>query len=236
LVAGDTDPQALAELAKGRLRSKRDQLAQALAGRVKPHHRFVLTELLCQIDSLDETIARFDAQIQAICGPFEEAVNLLDTIPGVARRTAEMLVAEVGTDMTRFPSAGHLASWAGVAPGNQESAGKRTSGKARKGNRFLRTTLVQAAHAAARTRGTYLSALYRRLAARRGKKRAILAVAHSILVMAYYMIQRREPYRDAGADFFDRLQPEDTARRLVKRLESLGYHVSLQSPSTGAKL
>jgi transposase len=234
LLTGHADPQALAELAKGRLRSKRDQLASALEGRVKPHHRFVLTELLSQIDSLDETIARFDAQIQAICGPFDEAVELLDTIPGVARRTAEMIVAEIGTDMTRFPSADHLASWAGVAPGNHESAGKRTSGKTRKGNRFLWTTLVQAAHAAARTRSTYLSAQYRRLAARRGKKRAILAVAHSMLVMAYYMIQRREPYRDAGADFFDRLQPEDTARRLVKRLESLGYHVTLQSPAPDA--
>jgi transposase len=232
LLTGHADPEALAELAKGRLRSKRDQLTKALEGRVKPHHRFVLTELLCQIDGVDDTIARFDAQIQAICGPFEEAVSLLDTIPGVARRTAEMIVAEIGTDMTRFPSADHLASWAGVAPGNYESAGKRASGKTRKGNRFLRTILVQAAHAAARTRSTYLSAQYRRLAARRGKKRAILAVAHSMLVMAYYMIQRREPYRDAGADFFDRLQPEDTARRLVKRLESLGYHVTLQSLAT----
>jgi transposase len=229
LLTGHVDPQALAELAKGRLRSTRDQLASALEGRVKPHHRFGLTELLSQIDSLDETIARFEAQIQAICGPFEEAVALLDTIPGVARRPAEMIVAEIGTDMTRFPSADHLASWAGVAPGNHESAGKQASGKTRKGNRFLRTTLVQAAHAAARTRGTYLNAQYRRLAARRGKKRAILAVAHSMLVMAYYMIQRREPYPDAGADFFDRLQPEDTARRLVKRLETLGYLVTLQS-------
>ncbi len=232
LLTGHVDPQALAELAKGRLRSTRDQLASALEGRVKPHQRFVLTELLSQIDSLDETIIRFDAQIQASCGPFDEAVELLDTIPGVARRTAEMLVAEIGPDMTRFPSADHLASWAGVAPGNNESAGKRASGKTRKGNRFLRTTLVQAAHAAARTRSTYLRAPYRRLAARRGKKRALLAVAHSMLVMAYYMIQRREPYREAGADFFDRLQPEDTARRLVKRLESLGYHVTLQNPAT----
>jgi transposase len=229
LLAGHTDPQALADLAKGRLRAKRELLAQALDGRVKPHHRFVLTELLCQIDSLDETIARFDAQIQAVYGSFEEAVGLLDTIPGVARHTAEMLVAEIGTDMSRFPSAEHLAAWAGVAPGPHESAGKRSSGKTRKGNRFLRTTLVQAAHAAVRTKHTYLSAQYRWLASRRGKKRAILAVAHSILVMAYYMLQRKQPYCEAGADFFDRLQPEDTARRLVKRLEHLGYHVVLQS-------
>jgi transposase len=232
LIAGHTDPHTLAELAKGRLRSKREPLAKALEGRVKPHHRFVLTELLCQIDSLDETIARFDAQIQEISGPFEEAVGLLDTIPGIARHTAEMIVAEIGTDMRRFPTADHLASWAGVAPGNYESAGKRASGKTRKGNRFLRTTLVQAAHAAARTKGTYLSAQYRRLAARRGKKRAILALAHSMLMMTYYMIQRQEPYREAGADFFDRLQPEDTARRLVKRLEHLGYQVTLQSLPT----
>jgi transposase len=236
LIAGHTDPHTLAALAKGRLRSKREPLAKALEGRVKPHHRFVLTELLCQIDSLDETVARFDAQIQAISGPFEEAVGLLDTIPGIARHTAETIVAEIGTDMRRFPSADHLASWAGVAPGNYESAGKRASGKTRKGNRFLRTTLVQAAHAAARTKGTYLSAQYRRLAARRGKKRAILALAHSMLMMAYYMIQRQEPYREAGADFFDRLQPEDTARRLVKRLEHLGYHVTLQSLPTEARL
>jgi transposase len=135
LLTGHADPQALAELAKGRLRAKREPLAHALAGRVKPHHRFVLTELLSQLDSLDETIARFDAQIQALCGPFDEAVELLDTIPGVARRTAEMLVAAIGTTMERFPSADHLASWAGVAPGNHESAGKRTSGKARQGHR-----------------------------------------------------------------------------------------------------
>jgi transposase len=234
LIAGHTDPHTLAELAKGRLRSKREPLAKALDGRVKPHHRFVLTELLCQVDSLDDTIARFDAQIQEICGPVEEAIGLLDTIPGVARHTAEMLIAEIGTDMSRFPSADHLAAWAGVAPGHHESAGKRASGKTRKGTRFLRTTLVQAAHAAVRTKGTYLSAQYRRLATRRGKKRAIMAVAHSILVIAYYMLQRQEPYREAGADFFDRLQPEDTARRLVKRLEHLGYHVTLKSASTDA--
>jgi transposase len=234
LLAGHTDPEALADLAKGRLRNKREHLVKAMEGRVKPHHRFVLTELLCQIDSLDETIARFDERIQAIDAPFEAAVGLLDTIPGVARHAAEMIVAEIGADMSRFPSADHLASWAGVAPGNHESAGKRASGKTRKGNRFLRTILVQAAHAAARTKGTYLSAQFRRLATRRGKKRAVLAVAHSILVMAYDMIQRQEPYREAGADYFDQLQPEDTVRRLVTRLERLGYHVTLQKPSMEA--
>jgi transposase len=159
---------------------------------VNPHHRCVLTELLSQIDSLDEAIARVDAHIQAICGPVDEAVALLDTVPGVARRTAAMLAAEIGADMTRVPSADPLASWAGVAPGNHESAGKRASGKTRKGHRFLRTTLVQAAHAAG------------------------------------------GPYRDAGADCFDRLQPEETARRPVKRLESLGYHATIQRPSTEA--
>jgi transposase len=234
LLAGHTDPQALADLAKGRWRTKREHLVKALEGRVKPHHRLVLAELLCQIDSLDETIARCDERIQEIDAPCEAAVGLLDTIPGVARYTAEMIVAEIGTDMSRFPSADHLAAWAGVAPGNHESTGKRTSGKTHKGNRFLRTILVQAAHAAARTKGTSLRAQYRRLATRRGKKRAILAVAHSMLVMAYYMIQRQEPYREAGADYFDQLQPEDTARRLGKRRESLGDQVTLQTQTSGA--
>jgi transposase len=186
LLTGHADPPAPAELATGRLRSKRDQLTKPLEGRVKPHHPFVLTELWRQIDGVDDTIAPFDAQIQAICGPFEEAVSLLDTILGVARRTAAMIVAEIGTDRTCFPRADHLAARAGVAPGNHESASKPASGKTRKGNRLLRTTHVQAAHAAARTNGSYLGAQDQRLAARRGKKRAMLAVAPLILVMAYY--------------------------------------------------
>ena len=166
LIAGTTDdPELLAALAKGRLRSKREQLLKALEERVKPHHRFVLTELLCQIDSLDETLARFDAQIQdASCRPFEEAVELLDTIPELSRQTAETLVAEMGSDMSRFPDADHLAAWAGVAPGNNESAGKHYSGKTRKGNKVLRTSLVQAAHAAVKVKDTYLAAQYHRLA------------------------------------------------------------------------
>jgi transposase len=234
LLTGHADPQALAALATGRVRSTRDLLAHAVAGRMKPPQRLVLTELLSQRDSLDETIARVEARIQELCGPFDEAVERLDTSPGVARHTAAMLVAELGIERGRCPSADHLASWAGVAPGQHESAGKRASGKPRKGHRFLRTTLVQAAHAAARTTHPSLRAPSRRLASRRGQKRAMLAVAHSILVMAYDMSQRREPYREAGADCFDPLQPEDTARRLVKRLESLGYQVTLRSPSTDA--
>jgi len=228
LVEARTTPEEMAELARGRLREKRDQLAQALEGRVKAHHRFVLTELLCQIDSLEEAIARFDAQIQEYCRPFEEVVTLLDTIPGVARRTAEIIVAEVGTDMSRFPSAAHLASWAGVAPGNNESAGKRRSGKTTKGNHALGVALNQAANAASHTKNTYLAAQYRRLAARRGKKRALVALEHSILVMAYHMIKRREPYHELGSDYFDKRRPEATAQRLIKRLEKLGFQVSLQ--------
>lgn len=234
LIEDQSSAEEMAELAKGRLRVKREALTKALEGRIKDHHRFVLTELLCQIDSLEETIARFDEQIESHCRPFEEAVVLLDTIPGVSRRTAEVIVSEIGVDMSRFPTAGHLASWAGVAPGNNESAGKRRSGKTRKGNKHLGAALNQAAHAAARTKNTYLSAQYRRLKARRGGKRAIVAVEHSILVMAYHMIQRNEPYRELGADYFDRRRPETTAKRLLKRLENLGYKVSVQASPVAA--
>ncbi len=228
LIAGNATPEEMAELAKGRMRDKREELAKALAGRVKCHHRFVLTELLCQIDSLDETIARFDHEIESYCRPFEEEVILLDTIPGVGRAAAEIIVAEIGTDMSRFPDADHLAAWAGVAPGNNESAGKRRSGRTRKGNQALRTVLNQAAHAAARTKNTYLSAQYHRLAGRRGAKKAIVAVEHSILVIAYHLIKRKEPYKELGGNYFDQRNIEATAKRLTKRLENLGYQVSIQ--------
>jgi len=235
IIAGPATPAQMAELSKGRMREKREQLAKALEGRVKPHPRFVLTELLCQIDNLDEAIARFDQEIERYCAPFEAAVVLLDTIPGVARQTAEIIVSEIGTDMQRFPTADHLASWAGVAPGNDESAGKRRSGKTRKGNKPLGAALNQAAHAASRTKGTYLSAQYHRLAGRRGKKKAMVAVAHSILVMAYHLIQRQEPYRELGGNYFDQRRPEATAKRLLKRLEQLGYAVQIQQqPSLAA--
>ena len=231
IVQGQSSPVEMAELARRRMREKRDLLTKALEGRVQAHHRFILTELLAQIDSLDETITRFNEQIEAYCRPFEEAVVLLDTIPGVGRETAEIIVSEIGTDMSRFPTAAHLASWAGVAPGNHESAGKRRSGKTTHGNKVLGAALNQAAHAAAGTKNTYLSAQYRRLAARRGKKKAIVALEHTILVIAYHLIQRQEPYRELGADYFDKRRPEATAKRLVKRLEQLGYSVSLQQPA-----
>jgi transposase len=227
IIDGQATPAEMAELAKGRMREKREQLGKALQGRVKPHHRFVLTELLCEIDALDETIARFDEQVKAYCTPFDEAVALLDTIPGVGRRAAEIIVSEIGTDMTRFPTADHLAAWAGVAPGNNESAGKRRSGKTRKGNKPLHAILTEAARAAAHTKNTYLSAQYHRLVARRGDKKAIGAVAHSILVTSYHLISRKQPYREPGADYFDKRRPEATANHLVKRIERLGYQVTI---------
>lgn len=234
LIAGQSDAATMAELAKGRLRNKRDELAKALEGRVKPHHRFILTELLCQIDSLDETIAHFDEQIAEHCHPFEEVVVHLDTITGIGPELAQAILAEIGTDMMRFGTAARLSAWAGVAPGNHESGGKRRSTKTRKGNRVVKSLLVQAAWAATRTKETYLSALYHRLAARRGKKKAIVAVAHAILVIVFHLIVRNEPYRELGGDYFDKQDPQTTAKRLVKRIEKLGYQVTLQAASVSA--
>jgi transposase len=232
LARGSTDTAAMAELSKGRLREKRGLLAQALDGRVQAHHRFILSELLCQIDSLDETIARFNGAIEEACQaetPFEEAVERLDTIPGIARSAAEQIVAEIGTDMSRFPSAGHLSAWGGVAPGNHESGGKRLSGRIRQGNLSLRRVLIQAAHAAAHTKETALSAQFHRLAPRRGKKRAAIAVAHSILVICYHLIKNKQNYKELGVDYADQQKPEFTVRRLVSRLTKLGYDVQLNA-------
>lgn len=227
LIQGDLSAEQMAELSKGRMRDKREQLTKAMEGRVMAHHRFVLTELLCQIDSIDETISRFDREIDDYCRPFEEAVALLDTIPGVGREAAQVIVSEIGIDMSRFPSAANLSAWAGVAPGNNESAGKHRSGKTRKGNSSLETVLIQSAHAATHTKNTYLAAQYHRLAGRRGVKKAAVAVAHSILVISYYLIKRHEPYKELGADYFDNRNLEATSKRLVNRLEHLGFQVAL---------
>jgi len=230
LIEGTATPEAMAQLARGRLKAKREALELALEGRVRPHHRFILQELLSQIESLDATITKFDEQIQEHCRPFEAAVERLDTIPGVARETAEIIVSEIGIDMSRFPTADHLASWAGVAPGNNESAGKRLSGRTTKGNQALVAALTQSAWAASHTKNTYLSAQYRRIAARRGRKKAIMAVAHSILVIAYHLVKNQETYRELGGDYFDKRKPQTIARRLVRRLEKLGYCVTLEQP------
>ena len=228
LMAGQASPTEMAELAKGRLRETREPLAKALEGRVQAHQRVVLTERLCQMDSLDETIARFDAPSEAYGVPCEEAVVWREMIPGVARQMAAIMVAERGTAMRRLPTADHLAAWAGVAPGNHESAGKRRSSQTRKGHRPLGVALKQAAHAAARTQHPYVAAQYHRLAGRRGNKKAIVAVAHAMVVIAYPLMQRKEPSRALGGDSCDQQRPDATAKRLVKRLERLGDSVTLQ--------
>jgi transposase len=228
LIAGVSDAHELAGLARGRLKAKHEQLVKALQGRFTRHHAFVLGEHLSFLDYLDEAIGRVSSEIEARMTHHRSEVDLLDSIPGISPRTASLLLAEVGPDMTRFPSARHLASWAGMCPGNNESAGKRYSGQTRKGNKWLRQALMEAAHGAIRTKDTYLTAQYRRLAARRGKKRALVAVAHSILTIVYYVLTRREPYRELGGNYFDERDRKAVERRLVARLEHLGNHVSLQ--------
>jgi transposase len=228
IIAGATDATALAQLAQKRLREKLPALEQALTGRVGAHQRFLLAQQLAHIDFLDETIARLSAEIAQRLQPDEAAVERLDTIPGVGRWTAEILLAELGTDMARFPSARHLASWAGMCPGNNESAGKRKSGRTRKGNPWVRTALVEAAQAAGRTKHSYLGAQYRRLAARRGAKRAAVAVGHSILAIVYHLLARGTGYEDLGVHYFDERHRRAIERRLVRRLEALGYTVALE--------
>ena len=227
IVAGETDGAVLAELAQGRLRSKRAALTEALTGRVRAHHCFLLRELLCQLDSLEETLAAFETQIQAACTADAEVIALVDGIPGFGRELAEVVVAELGTNMEQFPTPAQAAAWAGVAPGNNESAGKRRSGKTRKGNVWLKVALVQAARSAVHSKETYLAAQYRRIARRRGDKRAILAVAHKLLIIVYHVIKRREPYHELGADYFERRKPDVRAKSLVRQIERLGFQVTL---------
>ena len=228
LIAGETDAAALADRAQGKLRAKRSDLERALDGRVGPHQRFLLARQLAHIDFLDEQIAEVSAEIGERLRPVAEQVSRLATIPGVGQRTAEVVLAEIGTDMGRFPSAAHLASWAGMCPGNNESAGKRRSGRTRKGSPWLRAVLVEAAQAAGRTKGTYLAAQYRRLGARRGKKRAAVAVGHTILVIAYHLLRDGTAYQDLGPRYFDERDRRALEHRLCHRLEGLGYKVTLE--------
>ena len=229
LIAGTTDPDVLAELALGKLRAKLPALREALQGRFDTQHAIIIGQILAHIDFLDEAIAELSTAIEAQIAPLASAVDALCTIPGIQRRTAEVIIAETGGDMTAFPTAKHLVSWAGVCPGNDESAGKRRSGRTRKGSKWLRANLIEAATAASRTKNTYLQTQYQRLRARRGHARATTAVAHSMLVAVWHILTTGEIYNDPGGDYFARRDPERTTRRLVAQLERLGHAVTLET-------
>ncbi len=234
LVAGTTDPAVLAELARGKLRKKIPALREALEGRFEALHALLIGAILSHLDFLDEQIAQLSEAIEEQIAPFGAAVELLCTIPGVAQRTAEVIIAEIGTDMTVFPTAGHLASWAGQCPGNDQSAGKRRSGRTRKGSKSLNFALKDAAMAALRTNDSYLQALYRRKKPQLGHGRALGAVKHSMICACWHMLSTGELYRDLGGDYYARRNPERQTRRLVAQLERLGHTVTLQEPPIAA--
>lgn len=229
LIAGEQDAKKLADLARRQLRSKLPELTVALEGRLTEHHRFVLGELLAHLEYLERQIERFGERIQAVSGPFIPAQQMVASLPGFDQRSAENVLAEIGADMAQFPSEHHLSSWAGVCPGNHESAGKRQRGTTTQGNKWLRTALVQAAWAATRKKDSYFQAQYRRLAARRGKKRAILAVAHSLLVVIYHMLKTGSNYQDLGGDYFDKLNKNRLVPYLLRRFKDLGFQVTLEA-------
>jgi len=228
LLDGELTPEQMADLAKGRLRKKLAELAPALDGRVEEHHRFLLSMQLERMEDLEATIKKLDERIDEKLVPYEKQHKLLIQIPGVDRVGAAVIIAELGIDMTVFPTVRHAAAWAGVCPGNNESAGKRKGTPGRKGNPHLTTALVQAAVAASRTKGTYLKEKYWRLKARRGPMRAALAIAHKILIAAYHMLANDEDHRDLGSNHLDTISVTSTKNALVKRLERLGYRVTLQ--------
>ena len=233
IIAGQEDAAVLAQLAKARMRPKIAELQRALVGRVRDSHRLLLQLHLEHIDDLDAKIARLDEEIGLRLPPFDQhdLIARLDEITGVGRHVAEVIVAEVGVDMTRFANADHLASWASLAPGKNESAGRNRSARVPHGNRYLRTALIEAAHAAGHTKHTYLGAQFRRLAARRGTKRAAVAVAHSIIVIAYHIIRDGTHYLERGPTYFDQRKAETIQRQLVRRLEQLGLKVTLDHPA-----
>lgn len=228
LVHGTTDPIVLADLARGRLRKKLPELRRALAGRFRRHHAFLLEQILAKIDYLDEMVERLNAELDERLVPFEAVLTRLDTIPGVNRTVAISLIAETGGDMRRFATAGHLCSWAALCPGQNESAGKRRSGKTRKGNQYLRGQLIQGALGAIHRKGTALQARYHRVKRHRGHKKAVVAVAHQMLEIAYYVMRDSVTYEELGADYFDRRHAERAVRRHVRQLEALGFHVTIE--------
>jgi len=228
LVEGTTDPEVLADLAQGKLRQKLPALRAALAGQFRGHHAFLVSQLLAHLDYLDEALATLTAQIQEALAPFVSEATRLDAIPGVGPRTAEVLIAELGVDMRQFPTARHLASWAGLCPGTHESAGKRRPVRTRKGNRWLRAALIEAALAAINVRDSALAARYRRLVRHRGHKKAVVAVAHQMLTTAYLLLAEGQTYREPGAGYYDPPRKDRVVRRAVLTLERQGYRVSLE--------
>lgn len=229
IIQGEKDPQKLAQRAHPRLKAAPQELVEALRGRITRHHRFLLKLHIGQVDAVDKALKQVDEQIGEGLAPFAQRAQLLVTIPGVGELVAQVLVAEIGVDMSRFQTAGHLVSWAGMCPRMEQSAGKRKSTRLRKGAPWLKTVLVQAAWAAARAKGTYLRAQFLRLKSRRGPKKAILAVAASILTAAYHMLKNGVEYKDLGADYFDRKDKSKTVMRLIKRIEDLGVRVRLDT-------
>jgi len=228
IVAGETDPMKLAELGGPRLAATKSELADALHGRVRPHHQFLIGQHLKTIEQLEETITAFDGQIEAALAPFRNAIERLKEVPGLSETAAQILLAEIGTDMRQFPTAGHLLSWAGLIPRLDESAGKRRSTRVRKGAPWLKPVLVQCAWAASRKKNSYFEAQFLRLKARRGPKKAVVAVAASILTTAYHMLADGTCYQDLGADHFARRNPARAAAKLANRIRNLGFHVEIR--------
>ncbi len=234
LCEGVDDPVTLAGLAKGRLRPKIPQLIEALRGQFRPARRWLLGEHLKRVEELDEAIARVSVQVADQTRPFEGALTRLEPIPGVSRRVAEIIVAEIGAEMSKFPTAEHLASWAGMCPGHNQTGGKNRSGRTRHGCSWLRAALIEAGWAAARHNNSFLSARYHRIARRRGPKRACVAVGHSILRIAHRLLSSSEDYKDLGADYFERVDKDRIKDGLVRRLRSLGYEVSIKKEEQAA--